>query len=619
MIPILFESTETAFVNNGLGRLVDAVSCVVIEERNGEYELEMEYPIDGLHYSDIQEQRIILAEPFQLGTWQPFIIYRISKPINGIVTVNAEHISYLLNKIVVMPFTAASVADVMRKIPQYTANTCPFTFGTDKVAEGNFECEEPKAIRGMLGGEKGSVLSTYGTGEYEFNRFSVFLHLHRGQDNGVTLRYGKNITDLVAELDTSSVYTGIVPYWKGSDGSVVTLTEKVVYSEYRDTFAYDIIKPVDFSQTWQDAPTQAQLRTRAQQYVANNEGWQIANNIKVSFAQLWQSEEYKDLNIIEQVHLCDTVTVIYEALGVQASAKVVRTEYNVLTEKYDAIEIGTAKNSLAKVITSDVEDEINEASQRSATLIEHQTQLITGALGGNVIINRDEDGKPYEILIVNADTIGQATKILRMNYAGIGFGTSYNNITTAWTLDGAFTASFIDTWELSANIIKTGILQDHNGNTTFNLGTGELNITKGKINLGNGTFTVNNSGNVYIRNGEIYQEKYVNTTYGTAWLRIKSTEISGGYTAFGNTAELDLQNTVNLNGRKAAAAALVNNNGDVYLSASRNVYLGGSNLYVGNYGINTVHQGVSGTWTKSRDDGSIAHIVFEKGICTYFD
>ena len=108
MIPILYEGTETSFTTNGLGRLADAISCKVVEEINSVYELEMTYPVDGVHYEDIHENRIILAQPFDGGQTQPFLIYKVTKPINGIVTINAEHISYRLTGITVMPYTASS-------------------------------------------------------------------------------------------------------------------------------------------------------------------------------------------------------------------------------------------------------------------------------------------------------------------------------------------------------------------------------------------------------------------------------------------------------------------------------------------------------------------------------
>ena len=73
MIPILYEGNEQSFINNGLGRLSDAISCKVVEERNATYELEMTYPITGAHYNDIQESRIILAQPHEGGLTEPFV------------------------------------------------------------------------------------------------------------------------------------------------------------------------------------------------------------------------------------------------------------------------------------------------------------------------------------------------------------------------------------------------------------------------------------------------------------------------------------------------------------------------------------------------------------------
>ena len=97
MIPILYSETEREFKTNGIGRLVDAISCVVVEERNGQYELEMEYPVSGKLFSELKHSRVIGAIPSEDTGIQGFEIYKISKPINGIVTVNARHVSYRLS------------------------------------------------------------------------------------------------------------------------------------------------------------------------------------------------------------------------------------------------------------------------------------------------------------------------------------------------------------------------------------------------------------------------------------------------------------------------------------------------------------------------------------------
>ena len=135
---ILYEYTETAFTNNGLGCLNDATSCSVKETLNGEYELEMEYPVNGIHYSDIQLRRIILAKPNSYDQTQPFRIYSISKPIGGLVTVNAEHISYDMSGLPVrgaLEHYAWYVNDVFEHIRNNSVYPCPFAFSSDITEE----------------------------------------------------------------------------------------------------------------------------------------------------------------------------------------------------------------------------------------------------------------------------------------------------------------------------------------------------------------------------------------------------------------------------------------------------------------------------------------------------
>lgn len=350
MIPILYESDETTYTSNGLGRLSSAVSCVVTEDNSGYYELEMRYPITGEHYSDIALDEIILAKPSQNDQTQPFYIYNISRPINGVVTINARHISYRLAGMVVMPFSAGSCREALLAIPNHTVETCPFTFDTDKAVTGTFAVTEPIEVRKLLGGSSGSILDVYGKGQYKFDRFSVYLYVNRGSDNGVTLRYGKNITDLTRKTDTSTLYVGVVPYWSDYEGNVVTLPEEVIYSGAATGYTYKTVKVVDLSSEFEDQPTVEQLRQRALTYLADNEGWEIADNITVSFAAMWQTEEYKDVAPLQTVSMGDTVTVIDNRLGVKASSKVIKTVFDVLNDRYDKIELGTAKNTLTQVI-----------------------------------------------------------------------------------------------------------------------------------------------------------------------------------------------------------------------------------------------------------------------------
>ena len=256
MKPILFPAGETEFKNNGLGRLSEATKCLVTEERNGQYELEMEYPITGRHYKEITEERIIAAKHDDTDDIQPFRIYKITRPMNGIVTVLARHISYQLSKVAVMPFEAETCAAALSGMISNSVGDCPFNIWTDKLLEAHFHVDVPSSFRSLLGGVSGSILDIYGPGEYEWDKFTVKFHTHRGTDQNVYIRYGKNMTDVKKTTDTSNLWSGILPYWSGSDEAeqavLVTLPEKVIYSEDADDYVYRRVVPVDFSSAFQE-------------------------------------------------------------------------------------------------------------------------------------------------------------------------------------------------------------------------------------------------------------------------------------------------------------------------------------------------------------------------------
>lgn len=457
MKPILYEGTATTFLNNGLGRLSDAISCKVTEERNGTFELEMTYPITGIHYSDIAENRIILAKTEDGGNNQAFIIYKISKPLNGIITINAQHISYLLNGYVVMPFNAVSLADAMGKINTYAVLTTGFTFTTDIISTTAFELSSPRNIRNLLGGESGSLLDVYGGHDYKFDNFNVSLLADRGADNGVTIRYGKNLTDLKSVDNTTNVYTGIVPFWADSEGNKVYIDGYVLYSEYAATYPHKYIKVVDFSSEFETQPTQAQLLAKAESYLNNNEGWKIKRSIDVSFISLAQTEEYKDIAPLEHVKMCDTVTVQYTALGISFKTKVIKTVYDVLTEKYDSISLGDTTYTLAKALqevsNATTMAETNSAIQAAVT---RATNLIRGGLGGHVVMRADGDGLPQEILIMDTDDITTAQKVWRWNLNGLGYSnTGYDGeYGTAITMDGQIVANYITAGTFDGALIR---------------------------------------------------------------------------------------------------------------------------------------------------------------------
>lgn len=475
MIPALYNKSETTFTHNGVGLLSEAVKATVTEERNGSYELSLQYPITGRFYSEITEGAIIKAKANETSEPQLFRIYKSSKPINGIVTYSAEHISYDLNGIPLLGFSIKNATPQMAltKAIEGAALPCPFTAYSNISTLNSTEILTPCSVRALLGGQTGSLLDVWG-GEYEFDNFTVKLYLHRGKDNGVVIEYGKNLKDLKQESNIAECYTHLMPYAVytvqdeigSSEEKYVYLAEKVIpLTEAEDIGHYKAFI-MDFSDRFGDNEeiTEEKLRAKATAYAAAADLGTPKVNITVSFVQLWQTEEYKNIAPLERVKLCDTVTVRFSKLGVAATSKVIKTVYNSLQEKYESVTLGDAKSSFANTVNKQQEaiQEIKssvkkgqaEATEQLKKAIANATSLITGHSGGYVVLNPAE--KPQEILILDTPTIDEAVNVWRWNSGGLGYSsTGYNGeYSLAMTMDGAIVADFI-----SAGILNGALLQ----------------------------------------------------------------------------------------------------------------------------------------------------------------
>ena len=365
--PILYNATETTFDHNGIGILSACVSCEVTEEANGIFELAMTYPMDGVHFAEIGDRSIIKAKADQFRDAQLFRVYSISKPMNGIVAVLAEHISYDLSGIPVKPFSAPAASSAMSMLKDNAVIDCHFNFETDKETQGNFKVSVPASIRSRLGGVEGSILDVYG-GEYEFDNFTVKLHKSRGQNRGVSIRYGKNLTDIQQDQNCSNVATGVYPYWVDSEGAVlVELPEKIVNAP--GTYNFVKIRTLDLSSEFETQPTVDQLRARTESYIKANNIGVPSVSLSVSFAQLEQSEEYKHLKLLERVSLFDIVNVEFPALGVSATAKAVKMVYDVIADRVKSVTLGSVRANIADTIAGIGET----AKQEAIKVIKGQT------------------------------------------------------------------------------------------------------------------------------------------------------------------------------------------------------------------------------------------------------
>lgn len=508
MIPKLFAPSATSFTTNGIGSLTELISCEVTEERNGIYELEAQISIEARHYSDIAHSAIIGAVPCDGGTVQGFRIYKITRPINGIVTIRARHISGQLSNIPVRPFTAANVGAALAGLKNNSMQANPFTFWTDKSTVAAYNQTKPESVRARLGGQEGSVLDVFG-GEYEWDNWTVRLWNNRGQDRAVTLMYGKNITDVRQEENIENTITGIVPFWAGGEDEVVYYNG-IVEADTVQNFPYRRTVVHDFSSDFTEKPTAQQLKARAERYVIRNQIGIPHVSIKVSFVALWQTEEYKDVAPLQEVKLCDYVTIIFEKLGITAKAKVVKTVYDVLNERYSSIELGDARQDFASyvvglatqteetaaavasnknLVSSQISEALVTFQDVMNEAIESATDQIVGAKGGNIVTRMNDQGLPVELLITDNLDLQMAKNIWRWNIGGLGYSSKgYNGpYGLAMTQDGAIVADFITVGTLTANLIRAGILRDLNGKNWWNLETGEM-VISGRLNAASGTF-----------------------------------------------------------------------------------------------------------------------------------
>lgn len=534
MIPILFAANATSFVTNGIGRLSDAISCTVHEARNGEFELEMEYPVDGAHYADIVHSTIIVAKPSARRSNQAFRVYKITKPMRGTVTILAQHISYQLSWIPVSPFTAANLTNALAYFKSMSAESNPFSFSADFTSDNDFAVPIPTSIRSYMGGRAGSILDIYG-GEWLFDNYSVRLCRARGEDNGYTIQYGKNLTDLTQEESIINTYTGVYPFW-GSEGTTVTLPEKVVHAPIAANFPFQRTAVLDFSDKFDGMPSVEQLRNFTQRYIAANNIGIPAVNLEIDFVNLPDTDEYQGMLAgAKNLDLCDSVTVIFAKLGISTKSKVVDIVWNVLADRYDSIQVGNVRSTLSGTIEETIAS-VDAAATMSqvAQKIDRATGVLNAGTRGHIVMNRNADGWSNEILALNDDNIAAATRVLRINMNGIGFGDSYSGpFRQAWTIDGHLTLGGVN------NSIGVFHILDNQGVEIGRWDKDGIWVKSGSIDIG-GKFKVDKDGNLTATDGHfsgtIEGSKILGSEIGTTddefYVVSKGDEVEIGFSGF---------------------------------------------------------------------------------------
>lgn len=352
MIPILYDSNEAAFVSNGLCRLRDCISCVVSEERNSIYECTFQYPVTGANYDLIKCGRIIAVIHDDTDDIQPFDIVSFSRPIDGVVTFRAVHISYRQSKMTASGTNVNSLSDAFHMLKSAKPSN-PFTYWTDKKSTGLFAAADgvPRSVRQMLGGSEGSILDCYG-GEYEWDKWTVKLWGSRGKNLDLAIRYGLNLMNYDEEVDFSETFTSCIPYWVGGDDNAV-VKGNVVKTGVASFDGREKCVPLNLTDKFQEKPTAQQLETLAAQLMDSNRVFAGTQSIKVEFTRLQDSPEYESYAELMKCSLCDSINVVFPAYDTSARFKIVKTVYDVLEERFSEMELGSLSTTLSQALGLD--------------------------------------------------------------------------------------------------------------------------------------------------------------------------------------------------------------------------------------------------------------------------
>lgn len=492
---IVDEAPKKSITNKEkLAHLTDAVTCSVTEERNGAFTLEMQYPVAGQYFSEIAENLIIKAKPNKTDENQYFRIKNISKPIDGLITVYANHISYDLSGYPVKRFKqealncSAAISGILGQASNNIGIENPFRLSHCDITTLHSLDLKAVSARAALGGTEGSILQTYG-GEFKFDNYQVNLYRSRGADNGVRISYGKNLVGLDVTIDTDSAYTGLFPYAYGDNESYVSLPEGTLYVN-NDSGVAEKILILDFSNMFPDGTekTVDNLRELANEYLDAVNINEVTASMKVEMLDLSKAKSFDYQSIFESVNLCDTVHLTHKKLGVSASLKVVMTKFNVLSERYDSLELGTIKSGMSDIVAQTSQNAgkaIRIANEGVSQLaIEFQNEIdemsnaITGASGGHVVLNPSKN--PQEILILcDSDEIESALNLWRWNSAGLAYGSHGYDGKYDFSIlgsDGKLIINEATAALINANLIRAGSILSADRSVVFNLDGNYLDI-----------------------------------------------------------------------------------------------------------------------------------------------
>lgn len=418
MIPRIYDNSFTTYESNGLGLLVDAISCQVEEESNGDFELTLVYPSDGSFFYALKQDNLIKADASDTLKGQLFRIDTISKPLNGQVTVYAKHISFDLAKNSLnedVNERNIKCENAGKHMLQKSDADSRFSIESDIEMLGNYSMDRKTDCLSAIAGTRGSLIDTFGNGPKLLrDNFTISVLTRRGKDDNTLIAYKKNITGFTLEEDYSEIINVIKPYAtvtdeEGNESPIYIDEIGVKSSRYVEG---DIVKSqwIDFSDKFDEdeTPTKEKLKNLAEKYFNDNSCDLPKMTYKIEFQPLSQTEEYKEdgLDELEHIGMDDSVYIANSKYKIRDQARVIKTTYNVLADKYISIELGDPKTTLGSIINKsnndtvtkdDVKDIVNKTNKKDYPNTLPAVPVVTIDRAGfkTVSLSWEYENKPY--------------------------------------------------------------------------------------------------------------------------------------------------------------------------------------------------------------------------------
>ena len=337
--------------------VIDSIcEAFVEEERNGLFELSFIMLNTDKLFNLVKEDNIVVANANDTLLNQKFRIYMTRKLMNNRVEVFARHISFdlMYDYIDNISFTNQSCEYALNQLFRSSNFSKHYKGYSDIVHTQNYSMSMSNVLE-AIAGKKGSIIDTFGNGA-EILRDNENIHVlsKRGHDNSVTIEYRKNLTGFELEEDTTDLVTRILPYarYTPEGGEEVTIKSNYVDSPFIANYSHPFISPVDFTEKMEGYEiNEENLRIFANRYFENNNCDRPKQNFKIDFIPLSKCVGYEGLE--DKISLCDTVTIIDTRYNINTQAKVIKTVFNVLKNRYESIELGNPKTSLNNIIDNE--------------------------------------------------------------------------------------------------------------------------------------------------------------------------------------------------------------------------------------------------------------------------